>query len=393
MTISRRPIKPGSLYVGLMSGTSADGIDAVVARLAGSGRGLRAELIAHVHKKFTPAFRNRVLNACLHGHVAEICELNFVLGEHFAHAALSAIRLAKLKPSQITAIGSHGQTVHHLPNSPTPSTLQIGEPSVIAERTGITTVADFRVRDIAAGGQGAPLVPFADWVLFTHDVRPRIIQNIGGIGNLTYLPPRAKLTDVIAFDTGPGNMVMDAVVTELSVGKSTYDRDGRWAARGKVSEKLLAHCMAHPFLRRQPPKTTGREEFGEMFVKRLLAKARQLRLSDADIVATATDFTAASIADAYRRFILPKLDAGKLEGMQIVLGGGGVRNATLVRMIQDRAGFGTVCGHEDFGMDSSAKEPLAFAILAHETLGGRPGNVASVTGARRAVVLGKIVTG
>lgn len=393
MTISRRPINPGSLYVGLMSGTSADGIDAVVARLAGSGRGLRAELIAHVHKKFTPAFRNRVLNACLHGHVAEICELNFVLGEHFAHAALSAIRLAKLKPSQITAIGSHGQTVYHLPNSPTPSTLQIGEPSVIAERTGITTVADFRVRDIAAGGQGAPLVPFADWVLFTHDVRPRIIQNIGGIGNLTYLPPRAKLTDVIAFDTGPGNMVMDAVVTELSVGKSTYDRDGRWAARGKVSEKLLAHCMAHPFLRRQPPKTTGREEFGEMFVKRLLAKARQLRLSDADIVATATDFTAASIADAYRRFILPKLDAGKFEGMQIVLGGGGVRNATLVRMIQDRAGFGTVCGHEDFGMDSSAKEPLAFAILAHETLGGRPGNVASVTGARRAVVLGKIVTG
>ncbi len=393
MTTSRRPLKPGSLYVGLMSGTSADGIDAVVARLDGSGRGLRAELLAHVHKKFTPAFRKRVLNACLHGHVAEICELNFVLGEHFARAALSAILLAKLKPSQITAIGSHGQTVHHLPNAKTPSTLQIGEPSVIAERTGITTVADFRVRDMAAGGQGAPLVPFADWVLFTHDVRPRIIQNIGGIGNLTYLPPRAKLADVIAFDTGPGNMVMDAVVTELSGGKLTYDRDGRWAARGKVSEKLLAHCMAHPFLRRQPPKTTGREEFGEMFVKRLLAKARQLRLSDADIVATTTDFTAASIADAYRRFILPKLDAGMFEGMQIVLGGGGVRNATLVRMLQDRAGFGTVCGHEDFGMDSSAKEPLAFAILAHETLGGRPGNVASVTGARRAVVLGKIVTG
>jgi anhydro-N-acetylmuramic acid kinase len=392
MTTSRPSIKTGLLYVGLMSGTSADGIDAVVAQLAGSGRGLRPKLLAHVQKKFTPAFRERVLNACLHGNVAEICQLNFVLGEQFARAALSAIRLAKLNPSQITAIGSHGQTIHHLPNAKTPSTLQIGEPSVIAERTGITTVGDFRVRDMAAGGQGAPLVPFADWVLFTHDVRPRIIQNIGGIGNLTYLPPRANLTEVIAFDTGPGNMVMDAVVTELTGGKSSYDRGGRWAARGKVSEKLLAHCMAHPFLRREPPKTTGREEFGERFVKRLLAKARQLRLSDADIVATVTDFTAASIADAYQRFVLPKLDAGKHEGIHIVLGGGGVRNATLVRMLQDRAGFGIVCRHEDFGMDSSAKEALAFAILAHETLGGRPGNVASATGARRGVVLGKIVT-
>src|SRR6267378_2741093 len=184
-----------------MSGTSADGIDAVVAEISGSGRTLHARLVAHTHDKFTSALRRRVLHACLHGTVAEICELNFVLGEHFARAALAAIRKAGLKPPQIAAIGSHGQTVHHLPNAKTPSTLQIGEPCVIAERTGITTVADFRVRDMAAGGQGAPLVPYADWALFTDTSRPRIVQNIGGIANLTFLPPRAKLEHVIAFDT------------------------------------------------------------------------------------------------------------------------------------------------------------------------------------------------
>jgi len=393
MPNSRETLARRKLYVGLMSGTSADGIDAVVAELSGNGLDLRASLLAHVYRKFPPEFRRRVLAASLHGTVAELCELNFILGEKFAEAVLFAIGRAQLKPSQITAIGSHGQTVHHLPNAKTPSTLQIGEPCVIAERTGITTVADFRVRDMAAGGQGAPLVPFADWVLFTDPVRPRIVQNIGGIGNLTFLPPRAKLTDVIAFDTGPGNMIIDATVAALSKGKLTYDRDGRWAARGKVSEKLLAHCLAHPFLGRRPPRTTGREEFGETFLKKFLSKARRLRLPAADIVATATDFTAASIADAYRRFILPRLKPSQFAGMQIILGGGGVRNATLVRMLQDRAGFGTVCGHEDFGIDSSAKEPMAFAILAHETLGRRPGNVPSATGARRAVVLGKIVTG
>lgn len=393
MRTARKPAARKDCYVGLMSGTSADGIDAVVAEISGGGRGLRANLIAHVHQSFSPAFRRRVLAACLHGTVAEICELNFLLGEHFARAALAVVQRAGLKPAQITAIGSHGQTVHHLPNAKSPSTLQIGEPSVIAERTGITTVADFRVRDMAAGGQGAPLVPFADWVLFTDEVRPRIIQNIGGIGNLTFLPPRAKLRDVIAFDTGPGNMIIDATVASLSGGKLTYDRDGRWAARGKASEKLLTYCMAHPFLKRRPPKTTGREEFGEMFLKRMLTKARQLRLSDADIVATVTDFTASSIADAYRRFILPKLSSKQLPGLQVVIGGGGVRNVTLLRRLQDRLGFGTVCSHEDFGIDSSAKEPLAFALLAYETLHGRPSNVPSATGARRAVVLGKIVPG
>lgn len=368
-------------------------MDAVVASIAGTGRGLRAKVIAHHHENFPPKFRRRVLHACLHGTVAEICELNFVLGEHFARAALAVIRAAKLKPAQITAIGSHGQTVHHLPNGRPPSTLQIGEPCVIAERTGITTVADFRVRDMAAGGQGAPLVPYTDWALFAHGTRPRIIQNIGGIGNLTFLPPHARLDEVSAFDTGPGNMVMDAVVSELSRGRLAYDRNGRWAARGRTSEALLAECLAHPFIRRRPPKTTGREEFGEMFLGKFMAQGQKLKLTDADLVATATAYTAESIADAYRRFVFPKLKRDVLPKLQIILGGGGAKNSTLVRMLFDRIGVGQLCAHEDFGMDSSAKEPLAFAIIAHETLLGRPSNVPSVTGARRAVVLGKIIPG
>jgi len=376
-----------------MSGTSADGIDAVVAEISGSGRTMRPHLLAHTYHSFAPTLRNRILQVSLHGSVAGICELNFELGEHFARAALAAIRTARLKPSQIAAIGSHGQTIHHLPNAKFPSTLQIGEPCVIAERTGITTVADFRVRDMAAGGQGAPLTPYADWVLFTHKTRPRIIQNLGGIGNLTFLRPRAELEDVVAFDTGPGNMVIDAVAAALSRGRQSYDRNGRWAASGQTSQKLLRECMKHPFIRRGLPKTTGREEFGETFVQWLLTRARRLRLSPADTLATATEFTATTIANAYRRFVLPKMKARELEGLQIILGGGGVKNPTLVRMLFERIGVGTLCAHEDFGIDSSAKEPLAFAILAHESLLGQPGNVPSATKAKRAVILGKIIVG
>jgi anhydro-N-acetylmuramic acid kinase len=330
---------------------------------------------------------------CLQGAVAEICELNFLLGEHFARAALAVIRQAGLQPRDIAAIGSHGQTIHHLPRARTPSTLQIGEPCVIAERTGVPTVADFRVRDMAAGGQGAPLVTYVDWALQTHATRPRVLQNIGGIGNLTFLPPRARLEEVMAFDTGPGNMVMDAVVSALSSGRLRYDRNGNWAAKGKVSAKLLKDLLKHPFLKQAPPKTTGREEFGEPFVKRLLADARRLRLPAADIVCTATAFTAASIAGAYERFVYPKLSASGRKQLQVILGGGGAKNATLRRMLAARVAPGALLTQEDLGRSSAGKEALAFAILAHETLRGQPSNVPSATGARRAVVLGKIVTG
>lgn len=374
-----------------MSGTSADGIDAVVAAISGSGRQLRARIAAHAHKPFAAQLRERVLRTCLYGEVAGICELNFVLGESFARAALAAIRKAKLRPRDILAIGSHGQTIHHLPNTPMPSTLQIGEPAVIAERTGIATVADFRVADMAAGGQGAPLAPYADWVLFTHRARPRIIQNIGGIGNLTFIPPRASLDQIMAFDTGPGNMLMDGIVSTLSRGKQTLDQNARMAARGKVSQKLLAQMMRHSYLQRHPPKTTGREEFGEAFLHPVLDSARRLRLSDEDLVATATSFTASSIADACRRFVFPRLAIAERGALQIILGGGGAKNPVLRRMLREQLPGPEWLTHEHFGIGNGAKEALAFAILAHETLRGRPSNVPSATGARHAAVLGKIV--
>ena len=392
---------------GLMSGTSADGIDAVVAELQGSERGLRARVVAHTHEPFAARLRRQILRVCLRGTVDQVCELNFVLGQQFARAALAVIRKAKLSPADVAAIGSHGQTIHHLPNARTPSTLQIGEPSVIAEQTGITTVADFRVRDMAAGGQGAPLVAYADWALFTHNARPRIVQNIGGIANLTFLPPGAELEEVLAFDTGPGNMVIDAVATVLSGGRRSFDKDGRWADRGQVSEKLLAQLMAHPFLRRPPPKTTGREEFGEPFVRRLLASARRMRLRGEDIVATVTAFTAASIADAWVRFVFPALKANDGSKVEVILGGGGAKNQTLWRMLSESRPVGMrttilrraamrpneiqILTHEDFGIANSAKEALAFAILAYETLHGRASNVPQATGARHRVVLGKIL--
>ncbi len=379
--------------VGLMSGTSADGIDAVVVAIAGRNRGLKARLVTHRHTPFSRALRQHILQVGEDGRVGEICELNFRLGEHFSRAALAVIQQSGLPREEIFAIGSHGQTIHHLPRARTPSTLQIGEAAIIAERTGITTVADFRVRDMAAGGQGAPLVPFVDWALFTDDHRPRVLQNLGGIGNLTFLPPGAGLEQVRAFDTGPGNMVIDALVQQLSNGRLAYDRGGRWAARGSVNPDLLAGLLRHPFLRRQPPKTTGREEFGRPFVAKLLAGARELKLPDADIIATATAFTAASIAGAYARWILPELAKAGGARLQVILGGGGAHNPTLRRMIAERIAPAEVVTQAEMGYSNEAKEALAFAVLAHETMLARPANAPTATGARHPVVLGKIVPG
>ena len=221
--------------------------------------------------------------------------------------------------------------------------------------------------------------------------RPRILQNIGGIGNLTLLPPDARPQDVIAFDTGPGNMVMDAIVSRLTNGRAGYDKDGKLAAQGQVSEPLVCELMKHPFLRKAPPKTTGREEFGEPFVNDLLKRAKRLKVGGSDLVATATAFTAETIGDAYRRFAFPRLSKSALPKLQIILGGGGGKNPALKRMIQERVGIGELLTVEDFGVDNEAKEALAFAVMAHETMLGRPGNVPSATGAKRPVVLGKIV--
>ncbi len=374
---------------GLMSGTSADGVDAAIVDLAGR----RVEVLAFSTTPYPPRLRRQVLalsDPPETGRVDDLCHLNVVLGEVFADALLAACDEGGLPPGSIDLVGSHGQTVCHLPRGRrygrrrVRSTLQVGEPSVIAERTGITTVADFRLRDIAAGGEGAPLVPYADWLLFRHRARSRAVQNIGGIANVTYLPAGGGVDEIVAFDTGPGNMVIDRIANLASGGRRRFDRDGRMAASGSVEAALLEHLMGHPFLRRRPPKSTGREEFGRAFADALWERAVTGGLDPRDVVATVTAWTAESIAGAYRRH-LPEMPD------EVVLCGGGARNPVLVERLKGALGGMALATTDDYGIDADAKEAVSFAVLARETVLGRPGNVPAATGARRPVVLGKIV--
>ncbi len=317
---------------GLMSGTSADGVDCAIVDVGATG----VRVVAFDTFPYPRAVRAGVLALCDGGPVAvaDLCHMNFVLGELFASALLRLVERSGLPLGSIDLVGSHGQTVCHLPRGRRfrgrrlGSTLQIGEPSVIAERTGITTVADFRPRDMAAGGQGAPLVPVADYVLFRHARRSRAVQNIGGIANVTCLPAGCGPGDVLAFDTGPGNMMLDRLAGLATDGRARYDAGGRLAARGAVDEGLLAELMAHPFLRRRPPKSTGREEFGRAFTDAVHARARSAGLAPLDVLATATAFTAQSIALAYRRHLPAPVD-------EVILCGGGARNDTLVAMLSE----------------------------------------------------------
>ncbi len=385
--LTRYTQKPTHTVIGLMSGTSADGIDAAVIDIEGTGETLRARLRHFITVPFPEDVRQRVLRLCRGGDVTDVCALNFVLGELFADAALQVTANGGLTTNEVDLIGSHGQTVCHLPQQH--ATLQIGEPSVIAERTGITTVAEFRYRDMAAGGEGAPLVPYVDYLLFRHPDTNCIVQNIGGIANFTFLPAGGTLDDVLAFDTGPGNMVIDECVRILTNGEKQFDEDGRIAAQGTVDEEWLNQLMQHPFFHRPPPKSTGREDFGRRFSEEFIQQGQQRGLNANDIVATATALTAESIALHYRQF--PNFPISQFP--QVILGGGGAFNPTLRRMLQERVAPMQVLTHEDFGYDSNAKEAMAFAILAHETVMGTANNVPSATGARRRVVMGKIIRG
>jgi len=380
-------VKEKLRVAGLMSGTSADGVDVAIVDMGARGVKLRA--FATV--PYPSALRRQVLEVSEPGggRVDEVCLLNFALGETFASALKTVVRKKRIALHSIELTGSHGQTVCHLPGAGRRSgaTLQIGEPSVIAERTGITTVADFRGRDIAAGGQGAPLVPYADYVLFRHRAKSRAVQNIGGIANVTFLPASAHLVDVIAFDTGPGNMVIDSVARLATRGRSRYDTSGKLARKGKVDERLLARLMRHRFLKRRPPKTTGRRAFGKAFSEDLYASARRKGASPRDILATVTAFSARSIALAYEWFLAGMPD-------EVVLSGGGAHNRTLVSMLTAELPEKTkVLTSDAFGIPVDAKEAVAFAILARETIRGAAGNVPSATGAKRPVILGKIVPG
>jgi anhydro-N-acetylmuramic acid kinase len=376
--------------IGLMSGTSADGVDAALVDVRGTGHDLKITLKAFRTFPYPTAFRERLLQAMTGGTVEDVCHLNGAQGEWFARAALKVLKAAGVSPRRVALIGSHGQTLHHLPKprrepviGPVRSTLQLGAPAVIAERTGITTVADFRSRDVAAGGEGAPLTPYLHYQLFRHPSRARAVVNIGGISNLTYLPAGGPLQSVRAFDTGPGNMVVDGVVRHVTGGRHQFDRGGQLARAGKVDEGLLRRLLQHPFLRRRPPKSTGREEFGERFVDRFVLLGRLAGLADADVVATATAFTARTIVDAQK--FLPRRVA------EVFISGGGARNSTLVRMLQEAWEGIPVRPVEALGWNGRALEAVAFAVLAYQHAKGVPCNLPQVTGAKRAVVLGTVV--
>jgi len=301
---------------------------------------------------------------------------------------MKVVNEAGLKTDEVDLIGSHGQTIFHNPpsrKSGVPSTLQIGEPDVIAERTGITTVADFRTRDIAAGGEGAPLVPYADYILFGREGETRLAQNIGGIANVTLIPER--LEDVIAFDTGPGNSLMDKVVY-IAEGGERYDRDGLIAEGGEVRKDLLDELLANPYYRQEPPKSTGEEHFGWRMAEELYEKVREQTITLSDLMATLAELTVETIALSYERFIFPKWDIG-----EIILSGGGCRNPVLTAGLRRRIPSIKCSTTDDYGIPSEAKEAVAFAILANELISGNPSNIPAVTGASRAVPLGKIVPG
>lgn len=378
--------------VGLMSGTSADGVDAALVNIVRRGGTSRITPLAFASLPYSRTLQQRLVELSLQGQVAEICHMNAYLGELFANAALRVIRKAKYRTTDIQLIGSHGQTIHHLPKGIRESgvgvirsTLQIGEPAVIAERTGITTVANFRPRDMAAGGEGAPLVPYAHAMAFRHPRRSRLVVNIGGISNVTYLPAGGGVKDLRAFDTGPGNMVLDAIVRMATQGKRSYDAGGRMARRGTVNEALLRELMAHPFLIRRPPKSTGREEFGAPFVQALVARQRTLRLSIEVLLATCAAWTAEAIGSC-RRWISGGID-------DVIVGGGGVYNLAIMDALRGVFAPAPVLAFDDCGWSSKAFEATAFALLAHDLLYGQCTNVPGVTGARHPVVLGSVVPG
>ncbi|HTR48288.1 MAG TPA: anhydro-N-acetylmuramic acid kinase [Verrucomicrobiae bacterium] len=381
--------------LGMMSGTSADGIDAALVSINGAPPNLAAHLEGHHHVPFPAYIRERVLRLA-NGQettTAEISELNFLLGEAFAQAAIRACRRWRVALGSVSLIGSHGQTIFHLGSAArfqgtmrAPSTLQIGETSVIAERTGITTIGDFRTADMAAGGQGAPLIPFVDYLLYRDDLRGRVALNIGGIANVTVIPAAARPDDVFAFDTGPGNMIVDGLMERITRGKSACDLDAHFALSGRTIPELLVRMMREPYLRKKPPKSTGRELFGLEYARMLLAWGHHHHAGNADIVRTATVFTPLSIADAFRRFIIPRAQVHEL----IVAGGGAYNPLMMAQLAASLPGIDVVPASR-FGVPVEAKEAFGFALLAYESYHGRPSNVPSATGAKHPAVLGKIV--
>lgn len=377
--------KSTRLVVGLISGTSADGIDSVLVQISGSGRSTAVTTLAFQTISYPDDVRATVL-ALRDLSATDVCRWNMRLGERFADAALAVIARAGRAPADVDLIGSHGQTIVHLPRAAgvPAATLQIGEPCVIAERTGVPVVADFRPRDIAAGGEGAPLVPWVDWLTLRPASGARLVQNLGGVANVTLVTQDPD--DVIAFDTGPANGPIDAAVSLVTDGAQHFDAGGRIAAAGRVDAALVADLLRDPWFDRVPPKSASRETWGEPFVAALAQRRPDLR--GADLVATLTEFVARSVVDAWHRHA----PAGAGRGApDVVVSGGGVHNPALMGRIRELAAPLVVRSSADLGLDPDAREALAFAVLANETVCGGTGNLPSVTGASRRVPLGKIV--
>ena len=416
------------LVLGLMSGTSADGIDVALARISGAPPSLNARLLGQTSLEFPHPLRKEILRVAEQQPICagELSQLNFRLGRIFAEAALAACGRFRVSPKRVSLIGSHGQTIFHQGlatryfGASTASTLQIGDGSVIAARTGITTVSDFRPADMALGGQGAPLVPYVDYLLYRHPKLGRVSLNLGGIANITVIPANAKPSQVFAFDTGPANMLIDALVQHCTRGRERFDKDARLARSGQINPPLLKLLLQDPYLKLKPPKSTGREYFGAAYIKKLLVLGRRYQAKPNDLIHTATAFTAASVADALHRFVLPIHRIHEL-----IVSGGGAHNPLLFGQLsvlakvrspaenftalrkkdfaqtlaapaqvlprQTKQGsFMSVLASSQFGMPVDAKEAFAFALLAYETFHQRPANLPSATGASGPAILGKI---
>lgn len=380
--------RPEKLVIGLISGTSLDGVDAALVQIRGAGLATELQLRHFRSFPYPEGLREELLELSTagKGRVDQLCRMNVLLGEIFADAALQLLASAGVSAGEVDLIGSHGQTVHHLPapemryGYPLRATLQLGEPAVIARRSGIVTVADFRPADLAAGGEGAPLVPYFDFLVFRSTAKTRVLLNLGGIANLTLLKRNAALEEVIAFDSGPANMVIDGLMRHFF--QQDCDRDGAVAASGTVSRVLLDQLLQHPYFRKAPPKSTGREAFGKAYCEALIAAAPEL--SPHDLVATASELTVETVWRACRDFLASEpLD-------ELIVGGGGVKNKVIMQRLQARFAPAAVRTSDDFGIPYDAKEAVCFAVLANETVAGNGGNVPGATGAAERVVLGKI---
>jgi anhydro-N-acetylmuramic acid kinase len=413
------------LVLGLMSGTSADGIDIALTKISGAPPNLNAKLLKHTSVDFPARVRKEILRIAEQTPVpvGDLSQMNFRLGEIYADAALTACKRFRIAPKKIAILGNHGQTIFHQGppvkylGRPTASTLQIGDGSVIAAHTGITTVSDFRPADIALGGQGAPLVPYADYLLYRHPNLGRVSLNLGGIANITVLPAACKPSQVFAFDTGPANILIDALIQHFTRGRQRFDKDAKLAQSGRAAPALVDELMHDPYLTQKPPKSTGREYYGNAYVKNLLAAGRHHHVRPADLVRAVTVFTALSVIDALNRFVLPnhKID-------QLIVSGGGAKNplimaqleaalsphvgaqlhpegsarrnaapqARKIAPVQRSSGSIQIIPSDDLGVPTAAKEAFAFALMAYETFHQRASNLPSATGARGPAILGKI---